>query len=73
MKILLPFADADQLKLYDEAMDQIVNLNQQIESRNETQKENIRQKKKQKQDAFWKVTSVSYMMDEFSDAKKKKK
>ena len=41
--------------------------------RNETQKENIRQKRKQKQDAFWEVTSVSYMMDEFSDAKKKKK
>ena len=73
MKILLPFADADQLKLYDEAMDQIVCLNQQIESRNETQKENIRQKRKQKQDAFWEVTGVSYMMDEFSDAKKKKK
>lgn len=73
MKILLPFADADQLKLYDEAMDQIDCLNQQIESRNETQKENIRQKRKQKQDAFWEVTGVSYMMDEFSDAKKKKK
>ena len=73
MKILLPFADADQLKLYDESMDQIVCLNQQIESRNETQKENIRQKRKQKQDAFWEVTGVSYMMDEFSDAKKKKK
>ena len=73
MKILLPFADADQLKLYDEAMDQIVCLNQQIESRNETQKENIRQKRKQKQDTFWEVTGVSYMMDEFSDAKKKKK
>ena len=73
LNTLLPFADADQLKLYDEAMDQIVCLNQQIESRNETQKENIRQKRKQKQDAFWKVTSVSYMMDEFSDAKKKKK
>ena len=41
--------------------------------RNETQKENIRQKRKQKQDAFWEVTGVSYMMDEFSDAKKKKK
>ena len=73
MKILLPFADADQLKLYDEAMEQIDRLNQQIESRNETQKENIRQKRKQKQDAFWEVTGVSYMMDEFSDAKKKKK
>ena len=73
LNTLLPFADADQLKLYDEAMDQIVCLNQQIESRNETQKENIRQKRKQKQDAFWEVTSVSYMMDEFSDAKKKKK
>ena len=73
MKILLPFADADQLKLYDEAMDQIVCLNQQIESRNETQKENIRQKRKQRQDALWEVTGVSYMMDEFSDAKKKKK
>ena len=73
MKILLPFADADQLKLYDEAMEQIDRLNRQIESRNETQKENIRQKRKQKQDAFWEVTGVSYMMDEFSDAKKKKK
>ena len=73
MKILLPFADADQLKLYDEAMDQIDCLNQQIESRNETQKENIRQKRKQKQDAFWEVTGVSYMMNEFSDSKKKKK
>ena len=73
MKILLPFADADQLKLYDEAMDQIDCLNQQIESRNETQKENIRQKRKQKQDALWEVTGVSYMMDEFSDSKKKKK
>ena len=73
LKTLLPFVDADQLKLYDEAMDQIVCLNQQIESRNETQKENIRQKRKQKQDAFWEVTGVSYMMDEFSDAKKKKK
>ena len=61
------------MKLYDEAMDQIVCLNQQIESRNETQKENIRQKRKQKQDAFWEVTGVSYMMDEFSNAKKKKK
>ena len=37
------------------------------------EKENIRQKRKQKQDAFWEVTGVSYMMDEFSDAKKKKK
>ena len=73
LKTLLPFADADQLKLYDEAMDQIDCLNQQIESRNETQKENIRQKRKQKQDAFWEVTSVSYMMDEFSGSKKKKK
>ena len=73
MKILLPFADADQLKLYDEAMDQIDCLNQQIESRNETQKENIRQKRKQKQDALWEVTGVAYMLDEFSDAKKKKK
>ena len=73
MKTLLPFADADQLKLYDEAMEQIDRLNRQIESRNETQKENIRQKRKQKQDAFWEVTGVSYMMDEFSDAKKKKK
>ena len=39
LKILLPFADADQLKLYNEAMEQIDRLNQQIESRNETQKE----------------------------------
>ena len=34
LNTLLPFADADQLKLYDEAMDQIDCLNQQIESRN---------------------------------------
>ncbi|MDO4345626.1 MAG: hypothetical protein Q4C50_12595 [Eubacteriales bacterium] len=73
LKTLLPFSDADQLKLYDEAMEQIDRLNQQIESRNETQKENIRQKRKQTQDAFWEVTGVSYMMDEFSDSKKKKK
>ena len=52
MKTLLPFADADQLKLYDEAMEQIDLLNHQIENRNETQKENIRKKRKQKQDAF---------------------
>lgn len=73
MKTLLPFADANQLKLYDETMEEIDRLNQQIENRNETQKENIRQKRKQKQDVFWKVTGVSYMMDEFSDSKKKKK
>ena len=42
-------------------------------SPNETQKANIRQRRKQKQDAFWEVTGASYMMDEFSDAKKKKK
>ena len=73
LKILLPFADSEQLKLYDDVMDQINCLNQHIENRNETQKENIRQKRKQKQDAFWEVTGASYMMDEFSGSKKKKK
>lgn len=61
------------MKLYDEAMEQIDLLNHQIENRNETQKANILQKRKQKQDAFWEVTGTSYMMDEFSDSKKKKK
>ena len=73
LKNLLPFADSEQLKLYDDVMDQINCLNQHIENRNETQKANILQKRKQKQDAFWEVTGTSYMMDEFSDSKKKKK
>ena len=71
LKILLPFADSEQLKLYDDVMDQINCLNQHIENRNETQKENIRQRRRQKQDAFWEVTGSSYMLDEFSDLKKK--
>ena len=71
LKILLPFADSEQLKLYDDVMDQINCLNQHIENRNETQKENIRQRRRQKQDAFWEDTGSSYMLDEFSDLKKK--
>ena len=71
LKILLPFADSEQLKLFDDVMDQINCLNQHIENRNETQKENIRQRRRQKQDAFWEVTGSSYMLDEFSDLKKK--
>lgn len=71
LKILLPFADSEQLKLYDDVMDQINCLNQHIENRNETQKENIRQRRRQKHDAFWEVTGSSYMLDEFSDLKKK--
>ena len=71
LKILLPFADSEQLKLYDDVMDQINCLKQHIENRNETQKENIRQRRRQKQDAFWEVTGSSYMLDEFSDLKKK--
>lgn len=72
LKILLPFADSEQLNLYDEVMDQIGSLNQQIEIKNDMLKENARQKRKRKHEAFWEVTGFSYMVDEFSNSQKKR-
>ena len=72
LKNLLPFADSEQLKLYDEVMDQIGCLNQQIKIKNDMLKENAREKRKRKQDAFGEVTGSSYMMDEFSNSQKKR-
>ena len=72
LKNLLPFADSEQLKLYDEVMNQIGCLNQQIKIKNDMLKENAREKRKRKQDAFWEVTGSSYMMDEFSNSQKKR-
>lgn len=70
LKNLLPFADSEQLKLFDKVMDQIGCLNQQIKIKNDMLKENAREKRKQ--DAFWEVTGFSYMMDEFSNSQKKR-
>ena len=72
LKNLLPFADSEQLKLYDEVMDQMGCQNQQIKIKNDMLKENAREKRKRKQAAFGEVNGSSYMMDEFSNSQKKR-
>ena len=49
-------ADSEQLKLYDEVMNQIGCLNQQIKIKNDMLKENAREKRKRKQDSFGQLT-----------------
>ena len=56
----------------EKEMDQIGCLNQQIKIKNDMLKENAREKRKRKQDAFGEVTGSSYMMDEFSNSQKKR-